>query len=221
MKKSEIFLVILCFLVASVLLNYNRTMKLLIEMLDENIPHYLTEDAKAIVIKKQNCRDYLTTYMKCAFLKCVKGCPSFKEFEALLSSQCFDKSQFDVIVGITSGGWIIAQMLSHILGKPRIKLTYSRYNNKTIAQKTAIFLKKKNSNENKIKLEPDTINKNQRVLLVDDTIGSGATMAHCKEYLLQKSKSVYTFAICAPKKHLVDQYIFESHFVIFPWGLDV
>ena len=60
-----------------------------------------------------------------------------------------------------------------ILNKPFIKLTYSRYNNKNLLQKTFIFFQKRtNLDQNKITMEQE-VNANQRVLLVDDSLGSG------------------------------------------------
>lgn len=206
-------------------INYMRTMKLLIKMYDEPIPEWLTNDAKDLVLRKRSCRDYATTCAKSIFLHCDIGYASFKEFDLMLQKQTYPSC--DIIVGITSGGWIIAQILSRFLKKPSAKLTYSRYNNKTLYQKAKIYLSTQKNTEAsiinpvKIKLEPH-IEPGKILLLVDDTIGSGGTMQNCKKYLQDeiKAKHVYTFAVCAPNPTFVDSFVFNSHFLIYPIGLD-
>jgi hypoxanthine phosphoribosyltransferase len=218
---AVLFVIILSFLH----FNYMRTMKLLIQMLDEPIPNWLTQDAQELVYKKRQCRDFATTCAKSIFLKCGTGYPSFIKFESMLQEQKYPAC--DIIVGITSGGWVIAQILSRFLNKPFAKLTYSRYNNKSLYQKAKIYLGTNKNQKNscgKIKLEP-SIEPGKVLLLVDDSVGSGGTMQNCKKYLQDEIKAthVHTFAVCAanPNPAFVDQYIFANHFVILPFGLDV
>lgn len=198
-------------------------MKLLIKMYNEPIPKWLTQDAQDLVLKKRSCRDYATTCAKSIFLSCNTGYASFAEFETMLKQQKFPNC--DIIVGITSGGWIIAQILSRFLNKPFVKLSYSRYNNKSLIQKTRLYLgiqKTKDNNQAKITLEPNIL-PGKVLLLVDDTIGSGATMKHCKKYLEEnvKASHVFTFVVCAPNPNSVDSFVFASHFLIYPFGVDV
>src|SRR5205814_2051922 len=154
--------------------NAMRTIKLLMQMYDEDVPSYMDEYSRALIQRKRACRDYATTCMKSIFLKCEIGFPKWSQFEEMLKQQTFP--EVDIIVGVVSGGFLIAQVLSRILNKPFIKLTYSRYNNKNLLQKTFIFFQKRtNLDQNKITMEQE-VNANQRVLLVDDSLGSGGTM---------------------------------------------
>jgi hypoxanthine phosphoribosyltransferase len=187
-------------------------------MWDEPFPNCeLTSDSLAMIQRKRGCCDFVTTALKSLFIECDDGHPQWSSFSRLLRDQSYPDS--DVIVGITSGGWIIAQMLSVILQKPCVKMTYSRYNNKNVVQKMKLYFKGVDRNPRVIL---DTIpRREERVLLVDDSVGSGATMHACKQYLLQYVDVVKTFAVVCARKDEVDQLVSDKHFLIFPWGLDV
>ena len=192
-------------------------------MYNAKIPDYMTKDAIVIILKKKNCCDYVTTCLKSIFIRCTIGYTDFERFNDILKMQVF--SEFDIIVGITSGGWIIAQMLSQQFKKPCIKLKYSRYNDKSVSEKAHLFFKGKNPqndliSKNKIELS-EKIPPHSKVLLVDDSVGSGATLRHCYEFLKPFCQQIKTFVIVAPDTNIVDYSITSKHFLIFPWGLDV
>jgi adenine/guanine phosphoribosyltransferase-like PRPP-binding protein len=199
------------------------TQNLLIDMYSEPVPAFFPLEAVDMIRKKQHTEAYLTMAFKIVCVPCVRGFSRWSTLTRALYDQQFPAC--DAVVGITSGGWIIALIMSQMMRKPCYKMKFSRYNNKDIFQKIATFRagheEALDSQTNTITISPSIQPTHHRLLLVDDSVGSGATMRICRRYLVDRGASVYSFAVCAPKAGIVDSCIFHSLSFIFPWGLDV
>lgn len=79
------------------------------------------------------------------------------------------------------------------------------------------------STEHRLKLNVDPkMLQNKTVLLVDDTIGSGASIRVCKAYIETLfPRKLYTYVYAATKPDLVDYYTTTKHSDAFAWGLDI
>jgi len=230
-KISVLLVLLIIIFMAAV--SYKR-ISVAIEMMNsEDPPVWYTDPARDIITRKRACRDYTTTILKMILTNCDTGFPTWSNFIHAMSKECQRLPDVDHIVGITSGGWLIADILCKALCRPpAIKLKYSRYNNKKSFRKTLMFWRGHKTakiepdwttEEHKIQLSvrPDVI-KGRTCLLVDDSIGSGATINVCKHYLEGcGSTKVHTYVVCATKPEIVDLYYTNKHFIIFPWGLDV
>ena len=223
-------IIIIVFILAISLNHINATIRL---MNSEDPPVWYTAPAREIITRKRACRDYTTTILKMIFMNCDTGFPRWGKFIQTMTKECQRLPQVDHIVGITSGGWLIADIICKVLNRPpAIKLTYSRYNHNKSFRKTLMFFQ----GHKTAKIDPDwtteehAINMSVRpemirgrtCLLIDDSVGSGATINVCKRYLEGcGSAKVYTYVVCAAKPNTVDLCYTNKHFVIFPWGLDV
>jgi hypoxanthine phosphoribosyltransferase len=200
----------------------------------ENNPTWFSDDVIEIINKKRSCRDYTTTVLKMITTRCETGFPKWNDFIKMLELEAQRLPRVDYIVGITSGGWIIANILCRIWKREEscIKLKYTRYNDiNTSSKGIKYFQGKKTStitpdwtsidHEITMSISPDKLI-NKSCLLVDDTIGSGATINVCKNYLEGcRTSHVSTYIVCAVKPKLADFYYTNKHFIIYPWGLDV
>ena len=199
------------------------TMNQLIAMHSEAIPRFLPVDAIDLIVKKQATEAYLTMTFKLLTIPCsFPDTPRWSELQEALTQ--FRWPDVDAVVGITSGGWIIGLLIAHALHKPCHKMIFSRYSKKDLLTKARLFITGSvaNKNETAIKIEiVPAIIPRSNLLLVDDSVGSGATMRICKGHLLQTASKVHTFAVCAPKPGMVDSCLLNQLCVIFPWGLDV
>jgi hypoxanthine phosphoribosyltransferase len=219
----RIWFVIIVILLIGFLVTCLFTQSLLIKMHEEPTPYFLPREAVELVCMKQQTEAYLTMAFKMLCVPCVKGFNNWSSLMNALLSHDFPTC--DAIVGITSGGWIIGLLLAHLLQKPCYQMKFSRYNNKDIFQKMVTFFEGHKTNlnepEHAITITPKIHKNHRKLLLVDDSIGSGATMRICKDHLVAQGADVHSFAVCAPKQNIVDSCIFNSLCFIFPWGLDV
>jgi hypoxanthine phosphoribosyltransferase len=233
MSKVKIIVVILLFWIIMLIMISYRRIKTLRRLLEtETPPTWYPEESLKIIQQKRACKDFTTTILKMILANCDTGFPTWSTFVTQMSREARMLPDVDCIIGIASGGWLIAQIFARNLQKPCIKLQYSRYNNKRPFAKTLTFFK-----GNKTATEiPDWTTENHKItmscspehlrgkvcLLVDDSIGSGATINVCKSYLegCQPAR-VFTYIVCASKPGLADMCYTNQHFIVFPWGFDV
>lgn len=208
-------------------------------MSEEQAPAYFPAEAHAIVARKR--RDgadghAVTMLWKMAVTPCYRGIPRWSTLERVLRDEVERLPRnLDCIVGVTSGGWLLGLMLAEIMQKPCYQLRYTRYADKTrMASKAKAYFKGKRealrppdwtNAEHNVVLSGATQDMlvGQRVLLVDDTIGSGGTMRVCKSFLVGcGARTVLTFVMCSLRDTGLADYAFTNrHFLMFPWGLDV
>jgi hypoxanthine phosphoribosyltransferase len=230
---KSVFLMITLVLIFMILVAFRRIGVAFEMMQSETPPVWYSADSKKLISKKRECRDFTTTILKMILTDCDTGFPTWSNFINCIRIESEKLPPVDYVVGITSGGWLIADIICKIQNRaPAIKLKYSRYNNKKSFKKTMMFLRGHQTakeepdwttEEHKIQMSvnPDVI-RYKTCLLIDDSIGSGATINVCRRYLHGCGvKSVFTYVFCATKPELVDMYYTDKHFVIFPWGLDV
>lgn len=227
----NIFKIILAFVIFYVFLcsflAHTKVTFLLAAMYKEYEPSWFCRESQKIIQKKRDCKDYTTSIFKILLTNNEMGIPLWSTYIAMLKRESIKFPAVDCVIGITSGGWLTAKILANILGKPCLKLKYSRYNKKNLIDKLIIYIKGHSDNVNVDSNEFQKISMCNNAdfktcLLIDDVIGSGATLRVCKSYLTWLGyKSIFTYAVSASKPHLVDAYYTNNYFVIFPWGLDV
>ena len=81
------------------------------------------------------------------------------------------KINFDKIAAIEARGFLFASPLSYIVNKPLIML---RKENKLPADKYSVNFKLEYGNA-KLEMHKDSINKNEKILIIDDLIATGGT----------------------------------------------
>lgn len=141
------------------------------------------------------------------------SCPSWDqmgELAFLLSQKILDSNQkFDRVVALAKGGWTWARTLVDYLGVSQLSSTrlksYSGIN--------------QCSQVKVIQPLADSVD-GENILIFDDVVDSGETIAKAKEYLcLLGAKSVYTASLCyKPRSKFVpDFYAFSTtSWVVFP-----
>jgi xanthine phosphoribosyltransferase len=112
--------------------------------------------------------------------------------------------EFDLIVAIANGGIVPAGILNRRLGA-EVRLLY--INSRDEHQRPV--------HDAPLLLHPmDFDVKGKRVLLVDDRVKTGATLAAARE-LLRDAASVETFAVNGPADHA----LYDEPCFAFPWTL--
>ena len=89
------------------------------------------------------------------------------------------KINFDKIAAIEARGFIFASSVSYIIGKPLILL---RKENKLPADKYSVDFKLEYGSST-IEMHKDSINKNEKVLIIDDLIATGGTSKAATELI--------------------------------------
>ncbi len=95
------------------------------------------------------------------------------------------KIDFDKVAAIESRGFVFASTVSYLLNKPFILL---RKKNKLPAETHSVDFKLEYG-EATIEVHKDSINKNEKILIIDDLIATGGT-AEAAAKLIQKSDGV-------------------------------
>lgn len=111
---------------------------------------------------------------------------------------------FDLIVGIASGGIVPAYLISHHLKKP---LEFIRINFRDAENKQ--------QHESPVLIKPFDFDFNDKtILLVDDRTESGQTFNFAKE-LLRGAKNIKTFAVNGK----ADYFLFDEECFKEPWNI--
>lgn len=144
--------------------------------------------------------------------------PTWKEIKQICIDFCENNTTiFDCIIAITRGGLIPAVIISHHLG---IRIVYPIQIYETI-----------DDNINSQKTNPILGNnidfsflKNKSILIVDDIIGSGATLDSTIRLLIEYTKNIKSFVCFCNHCNYSGQYELPNYigeevlgWVIFPW----
>lgn len=141
------------------------------------------------------------------------SCPSWDqmgELAFLLSQKILDSNQkFDRVVALAKGGWTWARTLVDYLGVSQLSSTRLKsYSGVNQCSQVKV-----------IQPLADSVD-GENILIFDDVVDSGETIAKAKEYLcLLGAKSVHTASLCyKPRSKFVpDFYAFSTtSWVVFP-----
>lgn len=201
--------------------------------LREKTPSWIKPDLYSILAKKID-NISLFDKMKCVLILSIASdyslyC-SWNELEKHLDKLILmlgNTSNYDIVIGIKSGGAIISNYISMKLNLPNYYMKIAMTCEKTFNESVYEFLGKYIF-KNKIKkylvcenVPVDVTNKN--ILLVDESVGSGNTIKTCKKYLLEKGAKNVTLA-CIENMGIsnIDELIIASndHYIVWPWGYD-
>jgi len=156
--------------------------------------------------------------------------------DILLDKIKSSKSKIDIIVGIKSGGAIVASYIHTKMPDKKVYFFKSKSSKKTnnsmidvVTSGYESYVKREEHTLTVVEGITDNIS-NKNILLIDETIDTGQTMAFAKEYL-EKEKgaaSVLCATLFLNKKFLkpslnLEPLIYYSdteHVTIFPWGYD-
>jgi len=205
-------------------------------MEQEETPVWLSQDVHNIVArkrKKQGVWEYSLTMFTKGFRTNVEaGYPRWTSFIRCLRKEVARLPKTDYIVGITSGGYIIAEILAHFRKETAVKLTYSQYNSEDIGDfcwrrgcqlVSRLDLMKFETPKVQLNIPEDAI-WDKTCLLVDDSSGSGGTMRTCAKYLRDlgaKRVITYLFTNSMPDRYASDFCYTHNHCMVLPWGFDV
>lgn len=126
---------------------------------------------------------------------------------------------FNIIIGIKSGGAVAADYIGYYLHLPVDYLKIHKYGSKPLHQRMYEFGQKYNYNTS---VSGDVNVTNKKVLLVDDSCFTGSTMKIAKEYLMkQKPKKLTAICIFGPAYSGNDAIVgnYEAYRPL-PWSYD-
>tara|TARA_B100000424_G_C22941276_1_gene500910 strand:+ start:244 stop:990 length:747 start_codon:yes stop_codon:yes gene_type:complete len=171
---------------------------------------------------------HLPKFMKGPFNN-IKFYHSWKEVELILA-KTIPKKEFDCVVGITTGGAIISNYIAKLLNIPNYEIKVTTYSASkkqvhTHAISNYFECKKNKSFRNKCGnskvLNIPKIKKKSRILLVDDSINSGATMSSAYNALHKNGSEDITVYSLVSVSNLNNQNIaFDNNewIIALPWG---
>lgn len=187
----------------------------------ESVPEWLTGLPLEIFRKKVHREVYFSDTIM--FLHSILH-PSFKnkmswcKFEELLEDGVDLAQNCDYIVGIASGGAIVAQYLSYRSGVPFSCIKVSRYGEKSFVKKVATVAKSTSQLEVEI-LEDIPPLREKLVLLVDDFAYTGKTLEFAKKYVEQQGANCITMVL-GEHKRIADFHMTKNSYSGTPWGYD-
>ena len=139
--------------------------------------------------------------------------------------------KFDCIVGIKSGGAIIAPYMANKMNLPcfTIKLSDKKYscNKNVYGILDEIIVNGKQSDEEYQLCDDTTENiAGKRILLVDELISSGKTTLETIKYLMNKKKTLSVYPVCIVTN--LNKYQYDFHYectsnhpiIVWPWGYE-
>ncbi len=155
---------------------------------------------------------------------------SYKDLEAdlYIFSEKIKSHRIDCIVGIKTGGAILASYLAKKLNKPYyfikpenkkyMRKTKSDFNIFTRAYIYRMHHKDKHAME-MLEIITDDI-KNQHVLLIDESVGTGSTMDYSIDYLYKEKGVSKVSSYIFEKNSLKFNSVIDDKITIWPWGFD-
>lgn len=187
-------------------------------------PIWLSDISNQIVTKKLNEKitiNQVSLLSACNLLRnCDNNGLTWEEFKL----KCLDavkniNMNFDIIIGIKSGGAIVADCLSYHFNIPVDYIKVHKYGTKPLFRRIYEFSKKYDYNTN---ITGNVHIKNKNVLLVDDTCLTGSTMKISKEYLMKQNpksiKSLCMFGELYKGKDITIAY--NKSYLPLPWSYD-
>ncbi|MBI2666780.1 phosphoribosyltransferase, partial [Candidatus Woesearchaeota archaeon] len=148
---------------------------------------------------------------------------TWEDLETMMQTtgQEISQSHFDpdLIIGIKSGGALIAKYVAQCLGG--IEFTYMKVSHYSDASRSTLKSLKQVKKEARVTEESQVQVAGRTILLVDDQTATGASLIAGKQHLLQQgAREVKTFCLFAKETELVDFYSKKGLAVYFPWGKD-
>jgi hypoxanthine phosphoribosyltransferase len=141
--------------------------------------------------------------------------------------------QIDLVVSIEKGGWFVGDVISHELNVPHLQITIGRLSDaeveklhyKNIPQPMQVMsaIHEMLTSSRMPKLQRGLVNfepvSDKRILLVDDFIQTGRTIALAKDYLYGLwSSSIYVAALASVKGAPFPMFhALQGHYC-FPWS---
>ncbi len=140
---------------------------------------------------------------------------TWEQFEALCRTLAVMVAGYDpqVIVGIAKGGLMPATILASLLRREFYPIRLSRRHNDQVVRETPEVL-----------MGPPPLIAGQRVLLVDDMIGTGKTLEIARQACLdQGAAEVRTVSLAAHSFSQRPDYValISDALIIFPWDREV
>ena len=230
-NKLYLFLILLLLIILIIISikSYYDKRKLFLCNLD--FPIWLKSAKLRNIIKKKTCSKItlLDIYqdLGVSIFNKYKFLPSWEQWELHINKilPIIEKEKPDFIVGILSGGGIIATYLSYKTGIPHIIIKASKYSNKSIFK-----IRKEIMNNNSYVKIINNINlthiKNKKVLLVDDFINTGYTMKRVYDYINKYNPSQIITIISSKSRHKsqtiikIDYTLPRAYQNILPYGFD-
>ena len=144
---------------------------------------------------------------------------TWKQIDNIIENFCKNNTKkFDYIIAITRGGLVPATMISHALNIRKVfpLQVYETVSDDVNAKKKTPMLGE-NVNFSFIK--------NKKVLIVDDIIGSGATLSYVNDFLKKfNPKEMTSFCVIFNKANYHEKYLLPDiigktvkSWIIFPW----
>ena len=128
----------------------------------------------------------------------------------------------DVVVGIKSGGAVIAKFIADWYDVPFAYMRVSRYSGHSLWIQLQNLRGRINVSSISEPVLEDAV-RGKNVLLVDDSLCSGMSLKIAKQHILKKgARSVTTlvYSVDSADAHLCDHFIVDVPYVAWPWGFD-
>ena len=177
-RRLLIVILIICLLITYIISYYFKRKNYICNL---KHPKWVKSDAVKNAINKKACSKVslkdIYHDIDINFLKTYIILPSWEKWESDMNKilPILQKENPDYIVGILTGGGIIAEYLSYKTGIPYINVKASKYSEKSYMTNVIEFIN--NTSSVLLKPEPRLKNiKNKKVVLIDDIIDTGHTM---------------------------------------------
>ena len=143
--------------------------------------------------------------------------------------------KIDAVVGIKTGGAIIAKYVAQKLGVPYyyVKVSADMYKcdkRPSDSYRDAFHRYVLHGDQSYILCEPITADvRDKNMLVLDETVGTGRTLRFVRDYLLQDKGArralLSAVSLYYPKSYYKDiglniDNVSEQFFVVWPWGFD-
>lgn len=197
------------------------------------LPRWVHPSLYGLIQKKQtdtSLQSKLLYYLGHIIIDSDYGYLTWNDLEHLLDQMISGlETQPDLVIGIKTGGGILAGYISKRLNKPLdfIRTKRSIYNCSSNVQsgveamKYALDSETKSNQEYQVCEKPVRSVKGKNVLLIDETAYSGGTIKSSKEYLLNMgAQKVDVLVVSAIKNRQLYKYIYGKGVVAWPWSFD-
>lgn len=205
------------------------------KMHNDPIPQWLSKDLYSIIWRK---RDKVNFFSKMLFVSTISLSQTYTLYldwgnlEKLLDRivKRFEEEGIDIVIGIKSGGAIISDYIAHRLGVNNYYMKLATKCDKSTTYSVQEFIKKhvlkKRFAFNVCEDVPIDIT-GKRVLLVDESIGSGQTIRESKSHLFRKGAAEVFLATVEhwqKTSNFRPDELFvaapNDYFTVWPWGYD-
>ena len=197
-----------------------------------NFPDWVHPSLYPIIYNKQVNTSFLSKllyYGGHVLINSDYGFLTWRDLETLLDDKVTNMQKPDVVIGIKTGGAILAGRISQKLGIPMdfIRTKRAIYNCTSSVQNSVDVLKDVINVESNHKEDYQVCEKpridlgGKHVLLVDETAYSGGTIQSAKRYLLMKgAATVRTFVVSGIKNVADYDYLAAKVVMAWTWSFD-